>query len=168
MRFTAFKALLVHTLGAAAFAAAELRPEVRKRASQRHATLPVEEAPSMASVAEEFTAALGGDEAFELGLAALLEDVLSKGLLIDRSTRVPSTARASCQRPRIPYGRKRRRVLPVDRGGKAKMRLACQKTISREGRSSRLVVTARSQPRTGFAARKPVPKAVPSSISVAY
>src|SRR6266545_215282 len=80
----------------------------------------------------------------------ILEDVLSKGLLIDRSTRVPSTARASCQRPRIPYGRKRRRVLPVDRGGKAKMRLACQKTISREGRSSRLVVTARSQPRTGF------------------
>ncbi len=84
MRFTAFKALLVHTLGAAAFAAAELRPEVRKRASQRHATLPVEEAPSMASVAEEFTAALGGDEAFELGLAALLDEIERRGRHCER------------------------------------------------------------------------------------
>lgn len=75
----AFKALLVHTLGAAAFAAAESRPEVREGASQRHATLPVEEVPSMASVAEEFTAALGGDEAFELGLAALLDEIERRG-----------------------------------------------------------------------------------------
>lgn len=80
----AFKALLVHTLGAAAFAAAESRPEVRKRASQRHATLPVEEVPSMASVAEEFTAALGGDEAFELGLAALLDEIERRGRHCER------------------------------------------------------------------------------------
>jgi AcrR family transcriptional regulator len=71
----AFKALLVHTLGAAAFAASESRPEIRRRASARHATLPVNEVPAMAAVAEEFTAALGGDQAFELGLAALLDGI---------------------------------------------------------------------------------------------
>src|SRR5215216_5169883 len=38
----AFKALLVHTLGAAAFAASEGRPEVRKKASERHTTVPAE------------------------------------------------------------------------------------------------------------------------------
>jgi AcrR family transcriptional regulator len=71
----AFKALLVHTLGAAAFAASEARPEVRQRASDRHAAIPAEELPSMAAVASEFTAALGGDQAFELGLAALLDGI---------------------------------------------------------------------------------------------
>jgi AcrR family transcriptional regulator len=71
----AFKALLVHTLGAAAFAAGESRPDVRQRASERHAALSTEEAPAMASVASEFTAALGGDQAFELGLSALLDGI---------------------------------------------------------------------------------------------
>jgi AcrR family transcriptional regulator len=71
----AFKALLVHTLGAAAFAAAESRPEVRKKASERHATVTVEEVPAMAAVASELTAALGDDQAFELGLAALLDGI---------------------------------------------------------------------------------------------
>ena len=71
----AFKALLVHTLGAAAFAAGESRPDVRRRASERHATLPSETVPAMAAVADEFTAALGGDEAFELGLTALLDGI---------------------------------------------------------------------------------------------
>jgi TetR/AcrR family tetracycline transcriptional repressor len=75
----AFKALLVHTLAAAAFAAAESRPEVRESAKQRHASLPAEELPSMASVAGELTAALGGDEAFELGLAALLDEIERRG-----------------------------------------------------------------------------------------
>jgi AcrR family transcriptional regulator len=71
----AFKALLVHTLGAAAFAASESRPEVRQKASERHALAPPEEVPAMAAVANEFTAALGGDQAFELGLAALLDGI---------------------------------------------------------------------------------------------
>ena len=71
----AFKALLVHTLGAAAFAAAESRSDVRERASERHASLPPEEVPAMAAVAGELTAALGGDQAFELGLAALLDGI---------------------------------------------------------------------------------------------
>jgi TetR/AcrR family transcriptional regulator, tetracycline repressor protein len=71
----AFKALLVHTLAAAAFAAAESRPEVRERAKERHASLPAKELPSMASVAGELTAALGSDDAFELGLAALLDEI---------------------------------------------------------------------------------------------
>jgi len=71
----AFKALLVHTLGAAAFAASEGRPEVRKKASERHTTVPAEKVPTMAAVAGELTAALGGDQAFELGLAALLDGI---------------------------------------------------------------------------------------------
>jgi len=71
----AFKALLVHTLGAAAFAASESRPEVRQKASERHASAPAEEVPAIAAVASEFTAALGGDQAFELGLAALLDGI---------------------------------------------------------------------------------------------
>jgi TetR/AcrR family transcriptional regulator, tetracycline repressor protein len=71
----AFKALLVHTLGAALFAAAESRPDVREAASERHASAPAEEVPTMAAVAGELTAALGGDEAFELGLAALLDGI---------------------------------------------------------------------------------------------
>jgi TetR/AcrR family transcriptional regulator, tetracycline repressor protein len=75
----AFKALLVHTLGAAAFAAGESRQHVRKRAAERHVALPSEELPSMAAVADELTDALGGDEAFELGLAALLAEVERRG-----------------------------------------------------------------------------------------
>jgi AcrR family transcriptional regulator len=71
----AFKALLVHTLGAAAFVASESRRDVRQAASERHASLPVEELPAMAAVASELTAALGGDQAFELGLAALLDGI---------------------------------------------------------------------------------------------
>jgi AcrR family transcriptional regulator len=71
----AFKALLVHTLGAAAVAASEQRPEVRRRAAERHASIPADEVPAMAAVADELTDALGGDGAFELGLAALLDGI---------------------------------------------------------------------------------------------
>jgi AcrR family transcriptional regulator len=71
----AFKALLVHTLGAAAFAASEGRPEVRHNATERHATLPAEQVPTMAAVADELTEALGSDQAFEFGLAALLDGI---------------------------------------------------------------------------------------------
>jgi hypothetical protein len=35
----------------------------------------------MAAVADEFTAALGGREAFELGLAALLDEIERRGQL---------------------------------------------------------------------------------------
>lgn len=71
----AFKALLTFTLGAAAAAAAESRPEIREEASARHAAVPAVELPAMASVADELTAALGRDQAFELGLSALLEGI---------------------------------------------------------------------------------------------
>jgi AcrR family transcriptional regulator len=71
----AFKALLVHTLGSAVSAASESRAEVREEAAARHAAVPAEEVPAMASVADELTAALGGDQAFELGLAALLDGI---------------------------------------------------------------------------------------------
>jgi AcrR family transcriptional regulator len=71
----AFKALLIHTLGAAALAASESRPEVRREASQRQRAAPKEEVPAMARVGSELTAALGGDQAFELGLAALLDGI---------------------------------------------------------------------------------------------
>jgi AcrR family transcriptional regulator len=74
----AFKALLVHTLGAAAFAASEARPEVRRAAAAGHGSVPAEELPAMAAVAGQFTAALGGDQAFELGLAALLDGIESR------------------------------------------------------------------------------------------
>jgi AcrR family transcriptional regulator len=71
----AFKALLVLTLGAAAFAASESRPEVRQKAGERHSSTPAEEFPAMSAVAGELTAALGGDQAFELGLQALLDGI---------------------------------------------------------------------------------------------
>jgi AcrR family transcriptional regulator len=71
----AFKALLVLTLGAAAFAASESRPEVRQKAGERHASTPAEELPAMSAVAGELTAALGGDQAFEVGLEALLDGI---------------------------------------------------------------------------------------------
>ena len=71
----AFKALLVNTLGAAACATSEDRPEVRRTVAARHASVPTHELPAMAAVADELTAALGGDQAFELGLAALLDGI---------------------------------------------------------------------------------------------
>jgi TetR/AcrR family transcriptional regulator, tetracycline repressor protein len=71
----AFKALLVHTLGAAVLAASEARPDVRATASARHAQASPNAVPTMAAVANELTAALGGDQAFELGLAALLDGI---------------------------------------------------------------------------------------------
>src|SRR5215216_1615159 len=71
----AFKALLVNTLGAAACATSESRPEVREHAAERHASVPAEDVPAMATVANELTAALGGDQAFELGLTALLDGI---------------------------------------------------------------------------------------------
>jgi AcrR family transcriptional regulator len=69
----AFKALLIHTLGAAVVAASEARPGVRARARAQHGKVRPDEVPAMASVANELTRALGGDQAFELGLAALLD-----------------------------------------------------------------------------------------------
>jgi Tetracyclin repressor-like, C-terminal domain len=69
----AFRALLVHTLGAAVFAAAEKRPEARANAG--HAQAPADEVPALAAVADELTAALGGDQAFEFGIAALLDGI---------------------------------------------------------------------------------------------
>jgi AcrR family transcriptional regulator len=71
----AFKALLVHTLGAAAFAASEARGEVRRRATERHASVSARELPAMAAVADELTVGLGGDQAFEFGLMALLNRI---------------------------------------------------------------------------------------------
>ena len=71
----AFKALLIHTLGAATVAASEARPQVRENATRRQAAVPAATFPAMAAVAAELTAALGGEEAFELGLAALLDAI---------------------------------------------------------------------------------------------
>jgi len=71
----AFKAMLIHTLGAAAFAVSEARPEVRQKASDRHRSVAAEEVPAMAAVSAELTAALGGEQAFEFGLAALLDAI---------------------------------------------------------------------------------------------
>ena len=71
----AFKALLIHTLGAAAAAASESRPEVRNSARDRHANLPADQLPAMAAVAAELTAALGDEQAFEFGLTALLDAI---------------------------------------------------------------------------------------------
>jgi hypothetical protein len=75
----AFKALLVQTLGAAALAASESRPEVRRHASDRHAAVPADDLPAMAAVADELTAALGGDQAFVFGLLALLDAIEQAG-----------------------------------------------------------------------------------------
>jgi thiamine monophosphate kinase len=51
---------------------------VRKSAGERHASASAEDVPAMAAVASELTAALGGDQAFELGLAALLDGIESR------------------------------------------------------------------------------------------
>jgi AcrR family transcriptional regulator len=71
----AFKALLLFTLGVAAAAASESGAEGREHVNSRHAAVPAAELPAMAAVTDEFTAALGGDQAFELGLAALLDGI---------------------------------------------------------------------------------------------
>jgi AcrR family transcriptional regulator len=71
----AFKALTVLTLGSAAAAVAESRPGERQQAAARHASIEATELPAMAAVAAELTAALGGDQGFELGLAALLDGI---------------------------------------------------------------------------------------------
>lgn len=76
----AFKALLVHTLGAAVFASSEARPQVRRKARARHAAVDASVVPAMASVASELTAALGTDDAFELGLEALLDGIEARSL----------------------------------------------------------------------------------------
>jgi AcrR family transcriptional regulator len=70
-----FKAILIHTLGAAAIAASEARPDVQGRAAERHAIVPADQFPVIAEVAGELTDALGGDQAFELGLSALLDGI---------------------------------------------------------------------------------------------
>jgi AcrR family transcriptional regulator len=71
----AFKALLVLTLGSAAVAASESRSETRQHAAERHASVSAETLPAMATVAGELTAALGGEQAFEIGIAALLDGI---------------------------------------------------------------------------------------------
>jgi AcrR family transcriptional regulator len=71
----AFKALLIHTLGAVWFATSESRTAVRRGAAERHGSLSADELPAKAAVADEFTAALGGAQAFTLGLDALLDGI---------------------------------------------------------------------------------------------
>jgi hypothetical protein len=94
----AFKALLIHTLGAAWFAASESRPEVRRAAGRRHAGLAADEVPAMAAVADELTAALGTDDAFELGLAALLDGIEARAR--GRDAAPPPAARRPARRAR--------------------------------------------------------------------
>jgi AcrR family transcriptional regulator len=71
----AFKALLLHALGAAALAAAETQPEIRRAASRARTAVPAPDLPAMATVADELTTALGGDQAFEFALHALLDAI---------------------------------------------------------------------------------------------
>ena len=71
----AFKALTVLTLGTSAAAIAEARPAERQQAAARHASVGAGELPAMAAVAAELTASLGGDQAFEFGLSALLDGI---------------------------------------------------------------------------------------------
>lgn len=86
----AFKALTVLTLGSAAAAVAESRPRERQQAAARHASIAATELPAMAAVAAELTTALGGDQAFELGLAALLDGI---------GQRIAAARRSSQDRP---------------------------------------------------------------------
>jgi TetR/AcrR family tetracycline transcriptional repressor len=86
----AFKALTVLTLGSAAAAVAESRPQERHQAAARHASVAATELPAMAAVAAELTSALGGDQAFELGLAALLDGI---------EQRIAAARRSSQDRP---------------------------------------------------------------------
>jgi len=67
-------------LGAAVFASSEARPQVRRKARARHAAVDASVVPAMASVASELTAALGTDDAFELGLEALLDGIEARSL----------------------------------------------------------------------------------------
>jgi AcrR family transcriptional regulator len=71
----AFKALLVHTMGAAAFAASESRDDVRQNATTRHQSVHADELPAMTAVSGDLTAALGGEQAFKFGLNALLDAI---------------------------------------------------------------------------------------------
>jgi hypothetical protein len=71
----AFKSLLIHIFGAAAITAGESRGAVRSAASLVHQAVPPDLFPSMACVAGELDAALGSDDAFELGLIILLDGV---------------------------------------------------------------------------------------------
>lgn len=71
----AFKSLLIHTFGAAAITAGESNRAVRRSASHTHHAIPADLLPAMAHVAAELDAALGSDDAFELGLIMLLDGV---------------------------------------------------------------------------------------------
>jgi hypothetical protein len=77
-------------LGSAAAAVAESRPQERHQAAARHASVAATELPAMAAVAAELTSALGGDQAFELGLAALLDGI---------EQRIAAARRSSQDRP---------------------------------------------------------------------
>jgi AcrR family transcriptional regulator len=71
----AFKSLLIHTFGAAAITAGESRGAVRRSASHVHQAIQADLFPAMARVALELEAALGSDDAFELGLIILLDGI---------------------------------------------------------------------------------------------
>ena len=71
----AFKSLLIHTFGAAAITAGESIGAVRRSASHGHHVVRADLLPAMAQVAAELDAALGSDDAFELGLIMLLDGV---------------------------------------------------------------------------------------------
>jgi AcrR family transcriptional regulator len=71
----AFKSLLIHTFGAAAITVGESSGAVRRSASHAHQAVPADLFPAMAHVAPELDAALGSDDAFELGLIILLDGV---------------------------------------------------------------------------------------------
>jgi hypothetical protein len=71
----AFKSLRIHTFGAAAITAGESSGAVRRSASHAHQAVPADLLPAMAHVAAELDAALGSDDAFELGLMILLDGV---------------------------------------------------------------------------------------------
>jgi AcrR family transcriptional regulator len=71
----AFKSLLIHTFGAAAITAGESTGAVRRSATHVHQAVPAALLPAMAHVAAELDAALGSDDAFELGLIMLLDGV---------------------------------------------------------------------------------------------
>jgi AcrR family transcriptional regulator len=103
----AFKALLIHTFGAAAITAGESRGAVRRSASHGHQAVPADLFPAMAQVAPELDAALGSDDAFELGLVLLLDGVERHAA----ATSAHRTERSLCRRPR------RRRNLGLSRAG---------------------------------------------------
>jgi hypothetical protein len=69
----AFKSLLIHAFGAAAITAGESRNAVRRSALGGHHAVPADLFPAMADVAPELDAALGSDDAFDLGLLIFLD-----------------------------------------------------------------------------------------------